>query len=272
MSKSKGNVVNPEDRLTEYGADSMRQAVLSLKIGSDFPFKWEVVRYCKSFLQKYWSSSRFASQFIKYSVPASVNPEHLEIVDHWILSRLSETYKGVTEALDNYQFHAGLELLQSYLWHDICDQYLEAIKHRLYSPRSPEELEAAKYTLSTVLMNCTLMLAPFCPHITDEVYHNLFDSSILTMHSLKWPSLESLSIDAEKKETGSRLIEVISLIRNEKSKTGMSLNMPLENVTITGPSKYLDVIRAEEYTVKSVLRIKTLTYENGEALIVVIGH
>jgi valyl-tRNA synthetase len=271
MSKSKGNVVSPEDKLAEFGADSMRQAVLSLKIGSDFPFKWEVVRFCKSFLQKYWSSSRFASQFIRYSAPPSVNLEFLETVDHWILGRLSETLQGMTAALDSFQFHVALELLQSYLWHDFCDQYLEAVKHRLYSPRRPEELEAAKYTLNTVLLNCTLMLAPFCPHVTDEIYHDLFDSAILTMHSLKWPRLDSIQVDANRKEAGSHLIEAISLIRNEKSKTGMSLNTPLENVIITGPPRYLDVIRSEEYTVKSVLRIQALTYENGEALKIVIG-
>ncbi|MDQ1279062.1 MAG: valyl-tRNA synthetase, partial [Thermoproteota archaeon] len=64
MSKSRGNVISPEERLDEFGADSLRQALLSLTIGSDFPFKWEVVKYNKAFLQKYWSASRFAHQFI----------------------------------------------------------------------------------------------------------------------------------------------------------------------------------------------------------------
>jgi valyl-tRNA synthetase len=116
------------------------------------------------------------------------------------------------------------------------------------------------------------MLAPFCPHVTDEVYHDLFDSSIPTMHSLRWPRLDSIHVDADKKEAGSYLVEAVSLIRNEKSKTGMSLNTPLENVTVTGPSRYLDAVKSEEYTVKSILRIQALTYENGEALKVVIGQ
>ena len=65
MSKSRGNVVSPTEHLEEYGADSLRQALLSLTIGSDFPFRWETVKYGRNFLQKYWSASRFASQFLK---------------------------------------------------------------------------------------------------------------------------------------------------------------------------------------------------------------
>ena len=264
MSKSKGNVVSPEERLEEFGADSMRQALLSLKVGSDFPFKWEVVRYCKAFLQKYWSSSRFASQFLRGYTPAS--PSRLMTLDYWILGRLAETLQGVATALDSYQFHVALESLQNFLWHDFCDQYLEAVKHRLYSPEDPEELESARYTLSTVLSSSTLMLAPFCPHITDEVYHNLFDSSISTVHSLTWPRLDTIPINKEKEEKGSILVEAISLIRNEKSKARLSLNAPLQRVVLQGPSKALAVVRDEESEVKNILKIRELVYEQGEAL------
>jgi valyl-tRNA synthetase len=271
MSKSKGNVVSPEDRLEEFGADSMRQALLSLKVGSDFPFKWEVVRYSKAFLQKYWSSSRFAGQFLRGYSPAPKGSERLRTLDYWILSRLAETLEGVTEALDDYQFHVALELLQNFLWHDFCDQYLEAVKHRLYSPEEPEDLEAARYTLSIVLSSFTLMLAPFCPHITDEVYHNLFDSSIPTVHALPWPKLDSIPVDQQRKEEGKLLVEAVSLIRSEKSKAGISLNAPLQRVILQGPAKSLAIIRTEEGEVKSILKIQDLAYEVGEALSAKVG-
>jgi valyl-tRNA synthetase len=271
MSKSKGNVVSPEDKLDEYGADSMRQALLSLKIGSDFPFKWEVVRYSKAFLQKYWSSSRFASQFIQGYVPGTINPCHLQTLDHWIMGLLAETIQGVTEALEGYQFHVALELLQNFLWHDFCDQYLEAVKHRLYSPDKTDELETAKYTLSTVLSSFTLMLAPLCPHIADEIYHNLFDPSLLTIHALGWPNPPEIHINKERKEDGAILVKIISLIRNEKSKAGISLNAPLQHVALKGPSKSLTIVKSEENEVKRILNIKEIAYETSEILEANIG-
>jgi valyl-tRNA synthetase len=268
MSKSKGNVVNPEERLDEFGADSMRQALLSLKVGSDFPFKWEVVRYAKSFLQKYWSSSRFASQFIHGYASNLKNSESPKILDHWILGRLTETIRGVSQALDSYQFNVALELLQVFIWHDFCDQYLEGVKHRLYSSGNPEDLEAAKNILGTVLLNCTLMLAPICPHIADEVYHNLFDASILTVHALKWPKLDAISFNEEKKEAGNLLVEAISMIRNEKSKAGLSLNTSLQHVVFAGSTKHINVVKTEENEVKNILKIQKITYEIAEALTV----
>jgi valyl-tRNA synthetase len=271
MSKSKGNVVSPEERLSEFGADAMRQALLSLKIGSDFPFKWEVVRYCKSFLQKYWSSSRFADLFLQGYDPACAEITGLNTLDYWILSRLAETITTVTEAMDGYEFHIALDSLQDFLWHDFCDNYLEAVKHRLYTPESPDEAESAKYTLSTVLSNATLMLAPFCPHITDEIYHRLYDSSLPSIHALAWPKAEAIRTDEKRKEDGRLLVEALSIIRKEKSKAGIPLNAPLQRVTLQGPSQTLAAVRNEEGEVRSILKVDSIVYEDADVLAAKIG-
>jgi valyl-tRNA synthetase len=84
MSKSKGNVIVPEQGINEYGADAIRQALLSLTLGSDFPFKWEPVKYGKGFLQKVWSSARFVEGFFDEK-SYRVREGELEDIDRWIL-------------------------------------------------------------------------------------------------------------------------------------------------------------------------------------------
>jgi valyl-tRNA synthetase len=271
MSKSKGNVVNPEEGLKEFGADAMRQALLSITMGSDFPFKWETVRHSKGFLQKYWSSARFSEQFLREYNPS---PEHvgtLKSLDYWILGHLSETINTVTEAMDRYQFHLALESLQRFFWHKFCDHYLEAVKHRLYSPKDNNAALAAKYTLQTVLWNSTLMLAPFCPHITEEVYNSVFRAPKITVHASSWPSAENIPSDAEAKAKGELLIELIASIRNEKSRAGFPLNAPLNFVSVKCPKKYFDVAMEEEQEIKSILRVRELTLEQGDKLTIAIS-
>jgi len=270
MSKSKGNVVSPERGLEEFGADSMRLVLLSFTMGSDFPFKWESVRYCKGFLQKYWSSSRFAAPFIQGYVPSPEDVKGLKILDLWILTLLAETVESITRSLDSYQFHLAIEALQSFFWHSFCDQYLEAVKHRLYSPTDALDLKAAKYTLHTVLLNSTLLLAPFSPHITEEVYHSVMSPTLSTVHASRWPDLNGIPVDEEARRKGDALIKVISLVRSEKSKKGIALSAELENVLVKGDMVTLNVAREAEEQIRSILRIKKLAFQPGENLSVTI--
>ena len=266
MSKSKGNVVSPEERLEEFGADSLRQALLSLTIGSDFPFKWEAVKYNKGFLQKYWSVSRFAYQFIKDYEPSDEDMKHLTVLDRWILTKLADTIGSVTENLDDYSFHLALDAVQNFLWHDFCDQYVEAVKHRLYDKSSEESYRAAQYTLHTVLWNSNLVLAPICPHITEEIYHVLFRETLATVHAERWPRIEEIPAGEEAREKGDIIIDTIANMRSEKAKLGIPLSTTLERATITAPNQRISVLREVEEDFKRILHIREIRFEKGEML------
>ncbi len=272
MSKSRGNVISPEERLEEYGADSLRQALLSLTIGSDFPFRWEIVRYGKGFLQKYWSATRFAHSFLSDYTPSEGDTTHLTLIDRWVLAKLAETVRRVTQALDDYQFHIAVDAIQNFFWHEVCDQYIEAVKHRLYMGRSREDYEAAEYTLYTVLRDTTLMLAPLCPHITEEVYQRLFKGEgLLTVHADRWPEAEKLPVDKEVEAQGNLIIETISRLRAEKSEANIPLSAVVERVTIRASERQIASLREAEETVKEVLHVKEVRYEVGETLEVALG-
>jgi len=266
MSKSKGNVISPEARLEEFGADALRQTLLSLTVGSDFPFNWEAVKYNKGFLQKVWSVSRFANQFITDYRPSNGDAQHLTILDKWILAKLADAIKKTAKAYDGYEFHTALDALQEFLWHDFCDQYIEAAKHRLYDKPSDTSFKAAQYTLYTVLWNANLALSPMCPHITEELYHVLFRNPNPTIHAERWPQLDGIPSDGEARCKGNDIVEAIATVRNEKAKLGIPLNGNLAKVSVTAPDQAIMALKEVEEDFKRILHVNELFLETGETL------
>ncbi len=261
MSKSRGNVIDPSHRLNEFGADSLRQALLSITMGSDLPFNWDSVKYGKGFLQKYWSASRFVQQFINDYQPFDHNIESLTLIDRWILSKLARVVKKVTDALDNYQFHVAIELIRNFFWHDFCDQYIEASKHRLYDSISPEDRASVIYTLYNVTWNSTLMLSPICPHIVEEVNSKLFNNTeLLSIHGAKWPNVNDIPSSRKMEEEGELVVQAVSEIRKEKSNSGMALSSKIPKVVIEAPMDFLEIIRENEEVIKRILHIEALSF------------
>jgi len=266
MSKSRGNVVDPEDKINEYGADAIRQALLSLTLGSDFSFNWDVVKYCKGFLQKYWSALRFAHRFIRQDPPPAGEKAKFTLIDRWILSKLGEALQTITENMETFQFHTAIHVIQNFVWHDFCDQYLEAVKYRLYD-KDANTYDGAIFTLHTVLWTITRALAPICPHITEEAYQAMWvNQQALTIHACKWPEAEDFPVNHEAKETGDIVVEALTMIRTQKAAIGIPLNRELERIMIAAPPQKLPILRENEEEIKKILHIKGVTYETGDTI------
>jgi len=166
MSKSLGNFIETSSVYGKYGADALRQwSVLAASTGSDVPFSWKEVVFGYRFLQKLWNAVRFAGPHLR---GGAVSPEGLRLraVDRWILSRLQRVVERVTSLLEDFQFNQALITLQSFVWHELCDLYIEEVKHRLYGGRREE----VRYVLREVISKVCRLLAPFIPHLTEEIY------------------------------------------------------------------------------------------------------
>jgi valyl-tRNA synthetase len=271
MSKSRGNVVSPENKLEDLGADSLRQSLLSVTLGSDFSFNWELVKYCRGFLQKYWSAIRFASRFLEEYVPIMFDTENLATMDKWILHKLRETFTQVTSHLDSYQTHSAIQIIQNFVWHHFCDQYLEAVKYRLYDRQSDSDYAAVQYTLYTVLWNTTLMLAPVCPHITEEIYQTLlYRESAHSIHSLSWPNADALPLNRNAHADGELLVEVLSKIRRLKAQLKIPLSKQVNAVTLKAPIKSIETLKQQHQDLTNILHIQTIKFQESDNLAVEI--
>jgi len=232
MSSSLENTIDPLEAIEKYGADALRQTLLSASIGSDFPFKWKDLKYASSFLQKFWNSARFAQLHLKYLKLPKKMPK-LPIVDRWILACLQQLIANVTLHMEKFQYNLALHKIQSFVWRQFCDYYLELAKYRLYNPPREWMRNSAQYTLNHVLLTLLRLYAPFAPHITEEIFKKLYGKRNLeTIHIAKWPTVNRKFVNKESLETGELLKEVISTVRKLKSQRRLPLNAEASHITI----------------------------------------
>jgi len=225
MHSSVGNVIDPIPILREYGADALRYFAASCALGIDHAFREPDVIRGRKLCNKIFNIGQFASRFLK-DVPESCSD--LRESDKWIISRYSQTVDIATRSLDSYQFDKALKEVEGFLWHDLADNYIEMVKGR----SDP----AVRYTLFNVLLGCVKMMAPFMPHVTEDIYQEHFRGILgdRSIHLTSWPT--PMFVDEASIEHGERLIGIIGALRSYKTDNKLSLNVELSKVELIGPA------------------------------------
>ncbi|MGO9387187.1 MAG: valine--tRNA ligase [Methanobacterium sp.] len=267
MSKSRGNVIAPEEVISKYGADALRLWAANSVPGSDVPFVWKDVTHGYKFLRKYWNAFRFINIHIKdYHMGKNEEMilQDLNPLDQWILSKLNSLVKDVTNAMETYNFADARVKIQSFIWHDFCDEYIEAVKYRLYNNSDTSSQETVKYTLRQVIITSLKLLSPLTPHFTEAVYQYL-NNEISSIHETNWPVVNENLISEEVEEYGKLGVKVIGDIRRFKSAMGMPLNTMLKQVIIYTHSEVLHHQLNHLYNdIKGTIRIDDLQVEIGQ--------
>ncbi|MBS3760868.1 MAG: valine--tRNA ligase [Halodesulfurarchaeum sp.] len=227
MSKSRGNVVSPDEVLDEESADAFRQAMaVGGQPGADVQFQWKEVTAASRFLTKLWNIVRFASGHFDEDTPEISAPAYRD-TDRWILDRLATVTEETAAAMDENRFDQAVRTIREFVWDDLADDYLELVKGRLYNGR-PGERDAARSALYDVLSATVQLIAPFSPFIAEEIWHHLpgTDGSV---HQTDWPAIETPDGDT----TGGKVIaEAARSVRAWKSDQGIALNEALERVEL----------------------------------------
>jgi valyl-tRNA synthetase len=228
MSKSRGNVTVPEEILSEYGADSLRQwAAGGAATGSDIQFNWNDVVAANRFLTKMWNISRFSLMQLtrqEYNPGTPVTA----LADRWLLTKIDQTVREVSDAFETYQFDRGLKAIRELAWDVLADNYIEIVKGRLYGG---EGRDGACVAIMTALNNLCRMLAPYTPYFAEEVWSFIGSGSV---HKQSWVdfSYQDPAAAAE----GEILVKVVTEVRRYKHDKNMALNAPLGTVTAYTPT------------------------------------
>lgn len=274
MSKSRGNVISPEEVIDEYGADALRLWAANSVPGSDVPFAWKDVKHGYKFLRKFWNAFRFINMHIAdFQMERSEDEiiNDLMPLDKWILSKLNRLVDDVTESLESYNFADARGKIQTFIWHDFCDEYIEAVKYRLYvksedlkDVSSKISQETAKYTLKTVLTTSLKLLAPLTPHFAEEIHGYLAEDDV-SVHSTKWPSVQRNLIDYDAEDMGELGVKIIGEIRRFKSASGIPLNAQLKATSIyTGVETSCMQFNELMDDIEGTLNIRDLKVEMGQ--------
>lgn len=260
MHKSFGNYVEAYEAISKYGADPLRQwAAGGAATGYDLPFNCSEVEYGKKFLTKLWNAARFALSNLKDFDMTDSEPEP---IDQWILSKLEILTISATEAYENFQFNTALDGIRKFTWHVFCDQYLEAVKHRLYSTNGSvaKRRKAAQYALNRCLLRIIQLLAPICPHITEEIYQNTpsFKNGPRSIHLLPWPQPDSKMVNEKAERDGDVILALVSEIRRRKSEQQISLKAPVKSIQIYADKEYLEAISRCREDIANITHADTL--------------
>ena len=264
MSKSRPEfVVGPEEVIEQYGADPLRTWAANSVPGSDVIFDWKDIKHGYRFLRKFWNAFRFISmQIFDEEVSYDEVKDYLGPLDLWILSKLNNLNVKVDNAFADYNFADTITSIERFFWHDFCDEYIEAVKYRLYTDVSDESRRAAKYTLRTVVETSLKLLAPIAPFFTEEVYQYFSDESI---HTTLWPEVYEELISEEMEGKGETTVELIDEVRRFKSASKIPLNAELAEVNVyTSDEDLVDVFNQFDADIRGTLKINDLAISSGK--------
>ena len=221
MSKSLGNGIDPLEIIDQYGADALRLTLITGNApGNDMRFYYERVESARNFANKVWNASRFIMMNMEDKVIPPNAKEFLEPVDKWIISKLNNLVKEVTDNMEKFELGIAVQKVYDFIWDEFCDWYIEMVKPRLYNSDNAASQNAALYTLKTVLIDALKLLHPYMPFITEEIFCTLQDEEESIMIS-SWPVYdEAKAYDKEETEI-EVLKEAIRGIRNVR--TGMNV-------------------------------------------------
>jgi valyl-tRNA synthetase len=264
MSKSYGNMVEPEAVLNKEGSDAVRQWALSASLAEDYPFTQKELVHAFKFQKKYWNASQFASIHLE-KLSSAPKAKPTRFADKWILNKLDKLIGDATASLDRYEFSQALTPIRTFFWHYFCDNYLEMAKDRLYNAPPVEKL-AAQSTLYRVLHDSTLLLAPFIPHVTEEVHETFLKrfTALRSVHLSAWPHADG-GYDEALDALGEKVIEVIAAVRKFKSENQLPLNSEIAKVSVYGAD-----LKDAADDLRETLKAKEISFEQGKGNIPVL--
>mgnify|MGYP001255534735 CR=1 FL=1 len=254
----------PMEIIEQESADALRYWATAGRIGADSPFSAETIAAGRRLVTKLWNASRFAeSRLAQFSYEETM-PETLLPTDRWLLSRLARCITGATAELEQYEYAAARAAVERFFWSDLCDNYLELAKARLYGSPATEQY-AAQWSLYHALFGVLRLLAPYLPYITDEIYQGLFrrwheDASL---HRTAWPIAPAEWIDPVAEELGEMVLEILRKVRRYKAEQGWSVGAALETLHISALAEHHAALARLLVDLQSATRAKQIVLETG---------
>ena len=217
MSKSLGNGIDPLEVIDQYGADALRLTLMTGNApGNDMRFYYERVEASRNFANKVWNASRFIMMNMDGKTLTKPADGDLEPVDKWILCKLNNVVRDVTENMDKYELGIAVQKVYDFIWDEFCDWYIEMVKPRLYNSDDAKSQNAAIYTAREVLIDALKLLHPFMPFVTEEIFCTLQDEEESIMIST-WPEYTDARAYAKEEKSIEIIKEAVRLIRNVRS-------------------------------------------------------
>ncbi len=237
MSKTKGNGTDPLTAVDKFGADALRYWVATAPIGTDLRYSDDEVKRGSKLLTKLWNAAKYVLMNLTDFEPDTAPQIAIEnrfIEDRWILSELNKTIAEVRKHLDKYDNYNSRAAIDTFFYDVFCDQYLEFIKDRFWSPEkySAQSKIAAQWTLFEVLRAVIGLYAPFIPFQTEELWQKIYKpyEGGQTLHLTAYPAVD-LARDTDVSQMQIAL-DILKNIRGLRTERKVGNGAKLETLTI----------------------------------------
>ena len=263
LSKSSKNYTDPMDLMMSFGTDAFRLYLYqsNAMLVGDLLFDETGIRDAlQQFILPLWNSHSF---FVSYANIDSYHPESIDPpetvnqLDRWILAKLYETCKRITEHMNNYQINKYVEPLDS-LMDGLTNWYIRRSRRRFWGMELSGDKKSAYDTLLYVLVNTCLLLAPVAPIISEKLYRNL--TGDLSVHLADWPEIPDEFEDTELLERMDLVQNIIYLARSVRNKNQIKNRQPLPTLRVAVSSNELAGVVSEfEGIIREELNVKEVT-------------
>ncbi|QNE06765.1 valine--tRNA ligase [Croceicoccus marinus] len=257
MSKSKGNVVDPLGLIDQYGADALRFFMAAMESqGRDVKMDEKRVEGYRNFATKLWNAARFCEANGIAASTQIAAPEATSAVNRWIIGETVATLKALDEAMAALRFDAAANTIYQFVWANFCDWYLELIKGQI----DAETKAVAGWVLDQILV----MLHPFMPFITEELWSKLGDRSgpdgePWPLITAKWPDPQA-DIDPAAKAEVDWLIALTTALRGAKNELGLAPGAKLEAFLPQPSATAREAIAANPAALDRVARLSSVNF------------
>lgn len=266
MSKSVGNVVNPWDEMDKFGADTIRWYFYSGNISKPYLFDEKYLTDInRGVFRILWNVYNF---YITYANLDSWKPAkksgklNLEnVLDKWIVSRLNNTIKDVTESLDKYSAQKSVFEIERFIT-DLSLWYIRRSRERV-GPAADDLKDKDAFYAATyfVLTNLTKLIAPFAPFVSEEIFTNLTKEE--SVHLQEWPLMDKKLILGKLEEEMDEARKIVELAHAQRKEKQIAVKQPLLAVLVKSPSK---VSKEVEKLIKDEINVKGIEWSKGKTV------
>lgn len=251
MSKTKGNGTDPLDTIEKFGVDALRYWIATAPIGTDIRYSDDEVKRGSKLLTKLWNAAKYTLMNLSDFDPdkaQKINVADRFIEDRWVLSELNKTIADVRRNLDKYDNYNSRAAIDTFFYEVFCDQYLEFIKDRFWSPEkySSESKLSAQWTLYEVLRAVIGLYAPFIPFLTEELWQKIYKQyeGGETLHLTAYPEVDTArDTDVSEMQIALDLLKTIRGMRTEQ-KIGNGAKLETLTVPSNVPAALYGVIKS----------------------------
>lgn len=262
MSKSLGNIIEPQSVISQYGADALRYYLIgSANPGLDLNYSIEEMKIKQKNLLVLWNLHKFLAEYqtLIGKTPNEIKPK-LDLEEKYILSKMNSAIQKATEAFEDYRINE-IPLIAEDLFLELSRTYIQLVREKS-ATGADEEKETILYTLYNVLVTCLKLLAPITPFITEQIYLNLkeqFGLKESSIHLTKWPKVDKKAINAKLEQNMEFAKQTIQSILSAREKAQLGVRWPLADVVVVSEDeKIRDAIIELQDLIKTQTNVKKI--------------